>query len=52
MDDTFERHFNHDIVIARYLGLDGAPVNYSVECEDCNEVIIDDESLDQLARGF
>ena len=38
-----ERHFNHDIVIARYSGLDDEPVNYAVECETCNEVIIDEE---------
>ena len=38
-----ERHFNHDIVIARYSGLDDEPVNYAVECEDCFEVIIDQD---------
>lgn len=41
-----ERHFNHDIVIARYSGLDDEPVNYAVECETCNEVIIDEEVND------
>ena len=48
MDDRFKRHFNHDIVIAKYTGLDDEPVNYSVECEDCHEVIIDDEAFAQL----
>ena len=48
MDDRFERHFNHDIVIARYTTVAGEPVNYSVECEDCHEVIIDDEAFAQL----
>lgn len=43
-----ERHFNHDIVIARYTTVAGEPVNYSVECEDCHEVIIDDEAFAQL----
>ena len=38
-----ERHFNHDIVIARYSGLDDEPVNYAVECETCYEVIIDQD---------
>ena len=38
-----ERHFNHSIVIARYSGLDDEPVNYAVECEDCFEVIIDQD---------
>ena len=52
MDDRFARHFDHDIVIARYTGMDGSPVNYSVECEDCHEVIIDDEALEQLLPPF
>ena len=34
-----ERHFDHDIVIAKYRGLDGEPVEYAVECETCFEVI-------------
>lgn len=38
-----ERHFNHSIVIAKYSGLDDEPVNYAVECEDCHEVIVDEE---------
>jgi hypothetical protein len=52
MDDRFARHFDHDIVIAKYTGLDDTPVNYSVECEDCHEVIIDDEALEQLLPPF
>jgi hypothetical protein len=47
-----ERHFNHDIVIAKYSGLDGEPVSYSVECETCFEVIIDDETFEQLQPPF
>ncbi len=37
------KHFDHDIVIARYSGLDGEPVNYAVECETCHEIITDEE---------
>jgi hypothetical protein len=33
-------HFDHDIVIARYSGLDNQPVEYAVECETCFEVIV------------
>lgn len=36
-------HYNHSIVIARYYDLFGEPVNYAVECEDCFEVIVDEE---------
>jgi hypothetical protein len=42
------KHFDHDIVIAKYTGLDGEPVDYSVECEDCHEVIIDEIAYAQL----
>ena len=35
-------HFGHRIVIARY-GLANEPVNYAVECEDCFEVICDED---------
>jgi len=35
-----ERHFDHNIVIAKYHNLDGEPVEYAVECEDCFEVIV------------
>ena len=43
MELELERHFNHSIVIAKYSGLDDEPVNYSIECEDCFEVIIDQD---------
>ena len=52
MDDRFARHFDHNIVIARYHGLDDEPISYSVECEDCFEVIIDDEALQALQPPF
>jgi hypothetical protein len=32
-------HFDHDIVIAKYSGLAGEPIEYAVECNDCFEVI-------------
>jgi hypothetical protein len=35
-------HFGHNIVIACY-GLPNEPVNYAVECEDCFEVIYDED---------
>jgi hypothetical protein len=38
-----DKHFGHNIVIAKYSGLDNEPVNYSVECETCFEVIVDEE---------
>jgi hypothetical protein len=49
---NLELHFDHDIVIAKYSGLDGEPVNYSIECETCYEVIIDDETYAQLLPPF
>jgi hypothetical protein len=35
-----ERHFNHDIVIAKYSAMDDEPIEYAVECETCFEVIV------------
>ena len=35
-------HFGHSIVIAKYSD-ENTPVNYSVECEDCFEVLFDEE---------
>lgn len=34
-----DRHFDHDIVIARY-GPSDEPLEYAVECETCFEVIV------------
>jgi hypothetical protein len=42
-----DKHFDHRIVIAKYYDEHG-PVNYSVECEDCFEVIIDEDQFDSL----
>jgi len=36
-------HFNHNIVVAKYSGLNGEPIHYSVECEDCFEVLADED---------
>jgi hypothetical protein len=38
-----DRHFSHDIVIARY-GPSDEPVEYAVECETCFEVIVWEEA--------
>jgi hypothetical protein len=44
-------HFDHDIVIAKYT--DGiVEPSYAVECDTCNEVIIDDEGYAQLLPPF
>ncbi len=46
-----EKHFDHDIVIAKYT--DGiVEPSYAVECETCFEVIIDDEAYAQLIPPF
>jgi hypothetical protein len=44
--DTFtelSRHYGHEIVVARYTGESGEPVNVAIECNDCNEVLLDYE---------
>ena len=33
-------HFDHDIVIAKYSNQFGQTTEYTVECEDCSEVIL------------
>lgn len=39
------RHYGHEITIAVYM--DGArPVNYAIECQECYEVIADQEMED------
>jgi hypothetical protein len=37
------KHYGHKVVVARYSDLENVFVNYSVECEDCFEVIVDEE---------
>ena len=41
-------HYGHSVVVARYTDSNGEVVNYSVECNDCYEVIIDDEVLGEV----
>lgn len=36
-------HFGHSVAIVRYFGVDDRPINYSLECQECFEVIIDEE---------
>lgn len=35
------RHLGHALQCVAYVGTDGEPVNVSVECEDCCEVLLD-----------
>jgi hypothetical protein len=37
-----EQHYRHAIYVNRYLDMNDKPINYSLECEDCNEVIFDE----------
>lgn len=39
------RHVGHQIVVATYVR-DNVPINASIECLDCNEVLIDFERED------
>jgi hypothetical protein len=44
--DTFtelSRHYGHDIVIAQYAGDLGKIENVAIECDSCNEVLLDYE---------
>lgn len=35
-------HYGHEIVVAQYSD-NATPVNFAVECLDCNEVLFDEE---------
>jgi hypothetical protein len=48
MDDRIRRHYGHEVVVARYTDEKDEPHNYSVECIDCWEVIIDEEAWEQV----
>lgn len=37
------RHYGHEVTISEYVDLDNNPINYSLECFTCYEVIIDEE---------
>lgn len=41
--DDATSHIGHNIVIARYLDLTGNVRNTSIECEDCFEVLADED---------
>jgi hypothetical protein len=47
VDKRIRRHFGHEIVIAKYGDDEGYAYNYSVECVECYEVIIDEEAWEQ-----
>ena len=38
--DDLYKHYGHEVVVAQYTGTDGEAVAVAVECNDCNEVII------------
>jgi len=40
----YSAHYGHKIVISKYIDPDGKPVNYSIECEECFEVLTDEEA--------
>ncbi len=42
--ESLAEHYGHEITIARYNDLDGEPVNYAIECQDCFTVIIDEDT--------
>jgi len=48
MDERIRRHYGHEVVVARYTDEKDEPHNYSVECIDCWEVIIDEEAWEQV----
>ena len=35
------KHYGHSVVVARYTGLDGEAVNVAIECEQCQEILLD-----------
>jgi hypothetical protein len=39
----YSEHYGHKIVISEYVDLDGKPVNYAIECEECFQVLTDEE---------
>jgi hypothetical protein len=39
-------HYGHKIVIARYGNANGNTYHYSIECENCFEVLAEDRMLD------
>jgi hypothetical protein len=44
--DTFtelSRHYGHKIAVVQYESESGEPVNVAIECDNCNEVLLDYE---------
>jgi hypothetical protein len=41
--DELATHYGHSVVVARYTDLEGETAAVAVECEDCNEVLVDYE---------
>jgi hypothetical protein len=39
--DELYAHYGHEVVVARYTGRDNNPLNVAIECNDCNEVLVD-----------
>ena len=40
-------HIGHNVVIAPYVDNDGNTVDVCLECEDCNEIVIDAEDYNE-----
>ena len=39
----YSAHYGHKIVVSEYVDLDEKPANYAIECEECFEVLTDEE---------
>jgi hypothetical protein len=37
------KHYGHNVVVAQYTEQDNEPVNVAIECNDCDEVLMDYE---------
>ena len=35
------KHYGHNVVVAQYTEQDNEPVNVAIECNDCDEVLMD-----------
>ena len=38
--EDLQQHYGHEIVVAQYTGNEGEAMAYAIECNDCNEVIL------------
>jgi hypothetical protein len=48
--EELNAHYGHEVVVVRY-GPEDAPVNVAVECETCNEVLLDFDAPGRLGGG-